>query len=67
MNKDELDGKVDALKGRIKQGVGDLTDNDRLRDEGAADEASGEIKEGFGKARRKVGDAIEEVGDKIKR
>jgi uncharacterized protein YjbJ (UPF0337 family) len=66
MNKDELDGKADALKGRVKQGVGDLTDNDRLRDEGAADEAAGNIKEGFGKARRKVGDAIEDVGDKIK-
>ena len=24
MNKDELDGKTDALKGRVKQGVGDL-------------------------------------------
>ena len=67
MNKDELDGKADALKGRVKQGVGDLTDNDRLRDEGAAEEAGGEIKEGLGKARRKIGDAIEDVGDKIKR
>ena len=67
MNKDELDGKADVLKGRIKQGVGDLTDNDKLRDEGVADEATGEIKEGVGKARRKVGDAIEDVADKIKR
>ena len=67
MNKDELDGKTEALKGRIKQGVGDLTDNDKLHDEGVADEASGEIKEGVGKARRKVGDAIEDLGDKIKR
>ena len=67
MNKDELDGKADALKGRVKQGVGDLTDNDRLRDEGVADEAAGEVKEGIGKARRKVGDAIEDLGDKIKR
>jgi uncharacterized protein YjbJ (UPF0337 family) len=67
MNKDELDGKADALKGRVKQGVGDLTDNDRLREEGATEQAGGEIKEGFGKARRKVGDAIEDVGDKIKK
>ena len=67
MNKDELDGKADALKGRVKQGVGDLTDDDRLHDEGVADEAAGEIKEGVGKARRKVGEAIEDVGDKIKK
>ena len=67
MNKDEFDGKVDQVKGRIKQGAGDLTDNDQLRDEGAADEASGDVQEGFGKARRKVGDAIDDVGDKLKR
>ena len=51
----------------MKQGAGDLADNDQLRDEGAADEASGDIQKGFGKARRKVGDAINDVGDKIKR
>jgi uncharacterized protein YjbJ (UPF0337 family) len=67
MNKDEFDGKVDQVKGRIKQGAGDLTDNDQLRDDGAADEASGDVQEGFGKARRKVGDAIDDVGDKLKR
>ena len=67
MNKDEFDGKVDQVKGRIKQGAGDLTDNDQLRDEGMADEASGDVQEGFGKARRKVGDAINDVGDKLKR
>ena len=67
MNKDELDGKVDQIKGRVKQGVGDVTDNDRLRDEGVADEASGDVQEGFGKARRKVGEAIEDVGEEFKR
>jgi uncharacterized protein YjbJ (UPF0337 family) len=66
MNKDELDGKAKAVKGRVKQGVGDLTDNDQLHEEGVADEAGGKIKEGVGKARRKVGDAIEDVGDRIK-
>ena len=67
MNKDEFDGKVDQVKGRMKQGAGDLTDNDQLRDEGTADEVSGDLQEGFGKARRKVGDAINDVSDKLKR
>jgi len=66
MNKDELDGKGESAKGKIKQGVGDLTDNDRMREQGAADEMKGDVQEGFGKARRKVGDAIEDVGDKLK-
>lgn len=66
MNKDELDGKVEKLKGKVKQGVGDMTDNERLHDEGVADEASGEVQEGFGRGRRKVGEAIEDIGDRIK-
>ena len=67
MNKDELDGKVDQVKGRIKQGVGDITDNERLHDEGVADEASGDVQEGFGRGLRKVGEAIEDLGEKLKR
>jgi uncharacterized protein YjbJ (UPF0337 family) len=67
MNKDELDGKADQIKGRVKKGIGDLTGDDTLRDEGVTDEAGGEIREGFGKARRKVGEALEDAGEKFKR
>ena len=67
MNKDELDGKLDQAKGKVKQSIGDLTDDERLHDEGVADETSGEVQEGFGKARRKVGEAIEDLGDKVKK
>ena len=66
-NRDELDGKKDQVKGKAKQAWGDLTDNERLRDEGAADEAGGEVQEGFGRARRKVGEAIEDIGEDLKR
>jgi uncharacterized protein YjbJ (UPF0337 family) len=66
MNRDELNGKVDKLKGQVKQGVGNATDDQRLHDEGVADEAGGNIEEGFGKARRKVGDALHDVAHKIK-
>jgi uncharacterized protein YjbJ (UPF0337 family) len=67
MNRDELDGKGDQLKGKVKQAAGDLTDNERLHDEGVADEASGDVQEGFGRAKRKVGEAVEDLGDKLKR
>jgi uncharacterized protein YjbJ (UPF0337 family) len=67
MNKDELDGKVEKVKGKVKQATGDLTDNERLHDEGVADEAAGEVQEGFGRARRKVGEAIEDLGERVKR
>jgi uncharacterized protein YjbJ (UPF0337 family) len=67
MNRDELDGKAKQVKGKVKQSVGDLTDDDRLHDEGVADEAEGEVQEGFGRARRKVGQAVEDIGEKIKK
>ncbi len=66
MNRDELEGKGDQLKGKVKQGVGDVTGDDKMKGEGAADEASGNVQEGFGRGRRKVGEAIEDLGDKVK-
>jgi uncharacterized protein YjbJ (UPF0337 family) len=67
MNRDELDGKVDQVKGKVKQATGDLTDNEQLHDEGVADEAAGNVQEGFGRGRRKVGEAVEDLGEKLKR
>jgi uncharacterized protein YjbJ (UPF0337 family) len=67
MNRDELEGKAEELKGKIKKATGDLTDNDRLRDEGAADEAAGKVQDTVGRGRRKVGEAIEDLGDQIKK
>ena len=66
MNKDELNGKGDQIKGKAKQAWGDVTDNENLHDEGVADETAGKVQEGFGKARRKVGDALHDVAHKIK-
>ena len=65
MNKDELNGKIDRLKGNIKESVGEATNDQDLRDEGVADQAAGNVQEGFGKARRKVGDALHDVAHKI--
>ena len=30
-NKDEIEGKKDQLKGKVKQAAGDLTDNEDLK------------------------------------
>jgi uncharacterized protein YjbJ (UPF0337 family) len=66
VNNDELNGKVDRLKGKIKEEVGNATNDEDLRGEGIADQAAGNVEEGFGKARRKVGDALHDVAHKIK-
>lgn len=67
MNKDELEGKAEALKGKVKQAVGDATDNQDLVDEGTADEVEGKTQDTFGAARRKVGETINDIGDSIKK
>jgi uncharacterized protein YjbJ (UPF0337 family) len=67
MNRDEITGKVDALKGKAKQAAGDFLDDPELQDEGVADEAEGETREAVGRAKRKVGEAVENVGKVIKR
>ena len=67
MNRDELEGKLDRAKGEVKQAVGHATNDEQLHDEGVVDETGGKVQEGFGKARHKVGDAVEDLGEKLKR
>ncbi|MQA31366.1 MAG: CsbD family protein [Luteitalea sp.] len=67
MNRDELDGKAEALKGKVKQAAGDLTDDQNLHDEGVADEAAGDTQAAIGEGRRKVGEFVKDVGDAIKK
>jgi uncharacterized protein YjbJ (UPF0337 family) len=66
-NKDEIKGKFDQAKGTVKENIGKAIDDRELESEGIADRAGGQIREGFGTARRKVGEAIEDVGEDIKR
>jgi uncharacterized protein YjbJ (UPF0337 family) len=53
-----MSGKGDELKGRVKEAVGDLTDNQDLKDSGKADKAAGKIKQGVEHAVDKVHDAV---------
>ena len=66
-NKDELEGKYDRAKGGIKENVGRAINDRDLEDEGRADRASGDVQEGWGKTKRKVGEAVEDIGEAIKR
>ena len=59
-----MGGKTDVVKGRVKEAVGVLTDNDKLREEGRTDQAVGKVKQAVQKTADKVQDAIEAVVDK---
>lgn len=47
-------GNTDEAKGRAKKAVGDLTDNERLKNEGKVDQAKATVK-----------DAVDKVADKL--
>lgn len=64
-NKDELEGKFDQAKGAVKENVGHAAGDREMESEGVADRAGGNLQEGFGTARRKVGETIEDIGDSI--
>jgi uncharacterized protein YjbJ (UPF0337 family) len=49
-----MSGKKEVAKGRIKEAAGALTGNDKLRAEGQADQAVGEVKQVADKAVDKV-------------
>ena len=42
---DKIDAKSDQLKGKVKEGVGDATDDQGLQSEGKVDQAKGHLKE----------------------
>ena len=64
-NSDEIEGKLDQAKGSVKETVGRVINDRELENEGRGDKAGGEVQEGFGTARRKVGEAVEDIGDAI--
>ena len=66
-NKDEVKGKTDQIKGRVKESVGTLNGDEKLREEGQTDQAAGKVQEAYGTARRKVGEAVEDIGKAVKK
>jgi uncharacterized protein YjbJ (UPF0337 family) len=52
------ESKFDEMKGRAKEAVGDLTDDDDLKKEGKVDRAGGAVKDKVDKATGKVKDAV---------
>jgi uncharacterized protein YjbJ (UPF0337 family) len=64
-NEDEVRGRIDQVKGDVKERLGRATGDPDLQDEGTADRISGKIEEGVGTARRKTGEALKDLGKKL--
>lgn len=66
-NKDEVKGRINRVKGDVKEKVGRATNDPDLIQRSQDEQATGRAQETFGKARRKVGDAVKDIGDAIRK
>ena len=65
MNRDEIRGKAEKAKGYIKEETGEAINDSELEAEGRGERAAGKLREGFDKAKRKVGEAVDDVVDEV--
>jgi uncharacterized protein YjbJ (UPF0337 family) len=63
---DKAEGKLDELKGKVKEGVGDATGDRDLQAQGEVDQAKGKAKQAWGevknageKAKQAIQDAVD--------
>jgi uncharacterized protein YjbJ (UPF0337 family) len=54
-------GKVQSIAGAIKEGVGTLTGDDQLADEGAAEQIVGDVKDAAGQLGHAAGQTIHDM------
>jgi uncharacterized protein YjbJ (UPF0337 family) len=57
----QAEGKVGSVAGAIKEGVGRLTGDDEMADEGAADQVVGNVKDAAGQLGQAVGETIHDL------
>ncbi|MFN7901480.1 MAG: CsbD family protein [Holosporales bacterium] len=63
MNKEQLDGKFEQLKGSIKKTWGRLTDNDIMLYNGQRDQFLGKLKEHYGLAKEDAETKVKALED----
>jgi uncharacterized protein YjbJ (UPF0337 family) len=58
MNKDQIRGKWEELKGKLKRGYGDATADRKTQAEGTLQEGAGKVQSGYGNLKEDVKDAV---------
>ena len=62
-----MGGKSDQVKGRTKEALGDLKDDDELKREGQRDQTTGKMKEDIDAAGDWAEDKLDELKEKANR
>ncbi len=65
MEKEQVTGKVDELKGKAKQGIGKVTHNPGLHDEGVVDETKGKLKQAYCDVKAAINNSDKEAGSDV--
>jgi len=65
MNKDQVEGRVDQAKGKVKEVAGRLTGNEELEAKGNLDQAAGKVQSTYGDTKESAKDAIKSGADKL--
>lgn len=60
-------GEADQAKGRVKKAVGELLDDEELKQEGEIDEATGKVKEATGKVKKAAGEAVDKAREVVQK
>jgi uncharacterized protein YjbJ (UPF0337 family) len=60
MHKDEVKGSAKEARGHVKDAVGKVTGDDKLRVDGAMDKAEGKVQKEVGKAKDAGRDALKD-------
>jgi uncharacterized protein YjbJ (UPF0337 family) len=66
-NSEEVKGKYEAAKGAVKENVGHLIDDKEMERQGAVERDGGDARNQIGKLKRKVGEAIEDIGKFVRK
>jgi uncharacterized protein YjbJ (UPF0337 family) len=61
MNKDQVKGRAEEVKGDVKEATGKIVGNERLQGEGLLDQAKGSAQAGMGDAKEKAKELIDKA------
>ena len=60
VDRDRVEGAAKNLKGKVKEGVGKVTGDAKLKSEGKADQVAGKVQNAVGGAKDAVRDALKD-------
>ena len=64
-NSDEISGKIDEAAGTVKQHIGRAKGDADLEGKGVGQRLAGNVEANVGKARRKLSEGLDRLGDKV--